>query len=79
MADMTVRGDARTETSLLAIARATRGLSQTALAAQAGVTRETVNRIERGRHAPSLATALALGRAVGCDVTVLFEGSVECV
>jgi putative transcriptional regulator len=37
------------------------GISQGALAAELGVSRQTVNSIETGRYTPSLPLALALG------------------
>ena len=56
----------------LALRRAALGLSQGALAARAGLSRESVCKIESGRQKPSLATALALGRALAFDPVVLF-------
>ena len=49
--------------------RAHRGWTQAQLAAEAGVSRQTINSIETGRFEPSLTLALKLAR--------LFETSVE--
>lgn len=45
-------------------------LTQAQLAGAAGVSRETVCRIERGAH-PSATTARKLADALGCDVATL--------
>jgi putative transcriptional regulator len=49
------------------------GLTQAALAEAIGVTRKTINTVERGHYVPS--TVLALRMAVALDTTVeaLFE------
>ena len=49
--------------------RAARGLSQGRLAAELGVSRQTINSIETGKYLPSLPLAMALAR--------FFETSVE--
>ena len=48
------------------------GLSQAALAARAGISRQAVGAVEGGRHAPSVDTALRLVRAVGATVEEVF-------
>jgi len=53
-------------------ARVAAGLSQAALAAAAGVSRQAVGAIESGRHRPSVDAALALAAAVGRSVEGLF-------
>ena len=53
-------------------ARVAAGLSQAALAAAAGVSRQAVGAIEVGRHRPSVDAALALANAVGSSVEALF-------
>jgi len=53
-------------------ARTVAGLSQAALAAAAGVSRQAVGAIEAGRHRPSVDAALALAAAVGRSVEELF-------
>lgn len=52
--------------------RAAAGLSQGALAARAGVSRQAVVAIEAGRQQPSTAVALAFARALDCRVEDLF-------
>jgi putative transcriptional regulator len=54
-------------------ARAERGLTQEALADLVGVTRKTINTVERGRFVPSTILALRLARALGVPVEQLFE------
>ncbi len=52
-------------------ARATRGLSQEALAEAAGLHPTTISLLERGVRQPSLETILRLGRALGVPATDL--------
>jgi molybdate-binding protein/DNA-binding XRE family transcriptional regulator len=59
----------------LRLARLGRGLSQVALADQAGVTRQTISGIEAGRWSPSLDVALAIAAALGSSVEELFGGA----
>jgi molybdate-binding protein/DNA-binding XRE family transcriptional regulator len=56
----------------LRLARLGRGLSQVALADQAGVTRQTISGIEAGRWSPSLDVALAIAAALSSSVEELF-------
>lgn len=56
--------------------RRSRGLQQRELAALSGVSRDTISRIERG-YAPSLATANALVRALGADLTIFASNGDE--
>lgn len=53
-------------------ARIAAGLSQAALAAAAGISRQAVGAIEAGLHRPSVDAALAIARAVGRSVEDLF-------
>ncbi len=48
------------------------GLSQQALAAIAGVSRQTISGVEAGQYAPSTTVALRLAKALGCQVEDLF-------
>lgn len=59
------------------VRRTAAGLSQAALAAALGVSRQTVNAIEQGRYLPSLPLALALGRHFGAPVEELFHPDPE--
>ena len=49
------------------------GLSQADLAAALGVSRQTVNSIERGRYLPSLPLALQLARFFTSSVEEVFD------
>lgn len=49
------------------------GQSQAELAAAVGVTRQTINAIERGRYDPSLELAFALADHYGCRIEDIFE------
>jgi putative transcriptional regulator len=52
--------------------REARDLTQGALAANVGVTRQSINAIERGRYDPSLELALKLAAEFDCAVEDLF-------
>jgi putative transcriptional regulator len=49
------------------------GMTQQELAERAGVTRQTIISIEKGRYTPSVALALRLARIFGVPVEELFE------
>ncbi len=53
--------------------RERRGLSQGALAAALGVSRQTVNSIETGRYDPSLPLAFAIARYFDCTIEEVFD------
>jgi len=53
--------------------RAGQGLSQDALAKKARLTREYVNRLEAGRHDPTVGALQRLAKALGVPVTALLE------
>ena len=53
--------------------RAERGLTQEELARAVGVSRQSINSIERGRYVPSLALALKFARLFNCPTDDLFE------
>ena len=57
----------------LKVARAREGLTQEELAARVGVTRKTINTIERGHFIPSTLLALKLARALKTTVEELFS------
>ena len=57
----------------LKLQRARRGLTQEQLADLAGVTRKTVNTIERGRFVPSTILALKLAKVLDVPVEELFS------
>ena len=52
--------------------RAARGWTQQELADAVGVSRQSVNSIERERYVPSLPLALAVARVFGCATDDLF-------
>src|SRR5262245_459420 len=54
--------------------RTAKGWSQAELAERAGVSRAAVSAIEMDRLVPSVAAALALAEAFGCNVEDLFGG-----
>ena len=53
--------------------REDRGLSQTTLAAKAGISREYLWRLETGRQDPTLGTLERLAKALKVKVTELLE------
>lgn len=53
--------------------RLRRGLTQEELAQAVGVSRQSINSIERGRYTPSLPLALRFARVFGCSTDELFE------
>ncbi len=52
--------------------RADVGLTQAALAARLGVSRQTVVAVERDRHDPSLPLAFAIARCFGLPIEEIF-------
>jgi putative transcriptional regulator len=54
--------------------RTERGLSQGELASAMGVSRQTINSIEKGRYTPSLPLALGLARYFETTVEEMFDG-----
>lgn len=53
--------------------RQTQGLSQAALGAAVGVSRQTINAIETGRYDPSLPLAVHLARYFSTTVEEMFD------
>lgn len=53
--------------------RSDAGLSQEALAAAVGVSRQTINAIERDRYDPSLELAFTLAAYFDCRIEDLFD------
>ena len=53
--------------------RLDRGWTQQDLADAAGVSRQSVNSIERGRYIPSLELALVFARVFACPTDQIFE------
>ena len=54
------------------VLRAEKAMSQAALAAAAGVSRQAINMIENGRHDPSISLAYRIADALGAPVTEVF-------
>jgi putative transcriptional regulator len=53
--------------------RARVGMTQEELAEACGVSRQSINSIERGKYVPSLPLALRLAEVFGCATDELFE------
>jgi putative transcriptional regulator len=53
--------------------RQARGLTQDDLAQAVGVSRQSINAIERGRYTPSLALALRFAQFFRCSMDELFQ------
>lgn len=60
-------------TALLRAVRRQRGLTLDGLAAQTGLTKSYLSKIERGQNTPSIAVALKVARALDVDVGRLFS------
>ena len=56
----------------LKAARAARDLSQQQLAESVGVSRQTINAIEKGDYNPTIRLCIAICRALGCTLDELF-------
>lgn len=57
--------------------RALVGMTQEELATACGVSRQSINSIERGKYVPSLPLALKLSKVFGCATDDLFERAEE--
>lgn len=53
--------------------RSERGWTQEQLAEAVGVSRQSINSIERGRYVPSLLLALTLANVFGCTTEQIFR------
>jgi len=53
--------------------RTARGLTQEELAQAAGVSRQSINSIERNRYVPSLELALTFSRIFACSTDQIFQ------
>ncbi|MGH7742125.1 MAG: helix-turn-helix transcriptional regulator [Candidatus Eiseniibacteriota bacterium] len=53
--------------------RASRGWTQQQLADAVGVSRQSINSIERDRYLPSLPLALSFARVFGCSTDDIFQ------
>jgi transcriptional regulator with XRE-family HTH domain len=58
----------------LCLVRRRRGQSQEQLAARAGLSRDTIHKLEGGKRFPRLATVLTLADTLGVDPCELLEG-----
>jgi putative transcriptional regulator len=67
-----VKGSGLRAESVTAL-RASRGLSQADLASAVGVSRQQINRIERGHADPHLSTVRALSQALGVPLADLVD------
>ena len=57
----------------LKVERAKKDLTQESLAELIGVSRQTINSIEKGKYVPSTVLALKLAQVFGCSVEEIFE------
>ncbi len=57
----------------LKVLRAERDWSQAELAERLGVSRQTINAIERGKYDPSLPLAFAMARLFGHPIETIFD------
>ena len=57
--------------------RAARGWTQEQLADAVGVSRQSINSIERRRYVPSLVLALTFARVFGCSTDDIFKLEME--
>lgn len=63
----------------IATYREREGLSQGELAAAVGVSRQTINAVERDRYDPSLGLAFKLAAYFDCQIEALFAPDIEPV
>ena len=60
-------------TNTIKVQRAKKDLTQEQLAELAGVTRKTINTIEKGRYSPSTYLALKMAKVLDVSVEELFQ------
>jgi putative transcriptional regulator len=63
----------RTITNRIKELRTARGWTQEQLALAAGVSRQSINSIERNRYVPSLELALVFARLFACSTEEIFQ------
>lgn len=68
----TARGDEMSKNLRLKAARAERDMTQQALAEAAGVSRQTINAIEKGEYNPTIRLCLTICHALGKTLDELF-------
>ena len=61
----------------LTVRRAEADVTQKQLADAVGVSRQTINAIERGRYDPSLELAFALAAFFDCSIEAIFQPEME--
>ena len=61
----------------LKAARAAKDLSQEALAQLVGVSRQTINAIEKGDYNPTIRLCICICQALGCTLDALFWPETE--
>jgi putative transcriptional regulator len=64
---------AQTITNRVKELRTARGMTQEQLAEAAGVSRQSINSIERNRYVPSLELALIFARVFACSTDEIFK------
>lgn len=58
--------------NLLKVERAKKDITQAELAEKIGVSRQTINAIEKGKFVPSTILALKMAKYFGCNVEEIF-------
>ena len=72
MCYITFRGDEMSKNLKLKAARAERDMTQKALADAAGVSRQTINAIEKGDYNPTIKLCIAICKVLGRTLDDLF-------
>jgi transcriptional regulator with XRE-family HTH domain len=71
---VTTEADAKLFGRNLCLVRRRRGQSQEQLAARAGLSRDTIHKLEGGKRSPQLGTLLTLADTLGVDPCELLKG-----